>query len=319
MKIKRILKWIALSIPVVPRCGPAHRLLEFGQRLRRRRLGIRCRASAGNHLLRLRHGRSPAARAHREAGSGRRPDPGQGARPPRSIRSTGITCAARPTLMRLMSGFAGRRNCGWASTTRARWRPSGQRSRASSRATRSSAEGPARSREYVAAREDGGVALKPDSLTFEQAAAVPVAAITALQGLRKAGVQPGERVLINGASGGVGTFAVQIAKALGAHVTGVCSTRNVELVRSLGADEVIDYKNDDYTTGEQAIRRHHRQRRQSPAAREPARARARRALHPDRRRRTGRRPMDRADDQAVEGAPALAIHIPANGIPARGA
>ena len=96
--------------------------------------------------------------------------------------------------------------------------------------------------EYVAARENGGVVLKPDNLTFEQAAAVPVAAITALQGLRKAGVQPGERVLINGASGGVGTFAVQIAKALGAHVTGVCSTRNVELVRSLGADEVIDYK-----------------------------------------------------------------------------
>ena len=103
--------------------------------------------------------------------------------------------------------------------------------------------------EYVAARENGGVVLKPDSLTFEQAAAVPVAAITALQGLRKAGVRPGERVLINGASGGVGTFTVQIAKALGAHVTGVCSTRNVELVRSLGADDVIDYKHDDYTTG----------------------------------------------------------------------
>jgi len=103
--------------------------------------------------------------------------------------------------------------------------------------------------EYVVARADGGVVLKPDNLTFEQAAAVPVAAITALQGLRKAGVQPGEKVLINGASGGVGTFTVQIAKALGAHVTGVCSTRNVELVRSLGADDVIDYKHDDYTTG----------------------------------------------------------------------
>jgi NADPH:quinone reductase-like Zn-dependent oxidoreductase len=104
--------------------------------------------------------------------------------------------------------------------------------------------------EYVAARENGGVVLKPDNLTFEQAAAVPVAAITALQGLRKAGVQPNERVLINGSSGGVGTFAVQIAKALGAHVTGVCSTRNVELVRSLGADEVIDYKQEDYTVGD---------------------------------------------------------------------
>ena len=104
--------------------------------------------------------------------------------------------------------------------------------------------------EYVTARADGGVVLKPDRLTFEQAAAVPVAAITALQGLRKAGIQPGERVLINGASGGVGTFAVQIAKAQGLHVTGVCSTRNVELVRSLGADEVIDYKSEDYTAGE---------------------------------------------------------------------
>ena len=105
--------------------------------------------------------------------------------------------------------------------------------------------------EYVAARENGGVVLKPDNLTFEQAAAVPVAAITALQGLRKAGVQPNDRVLINGASGGVGTFAVQIAKALGAHVTGVCSTRNVELVQSLGADEVIDYKQENYTVGDQ--------------------------------------------------------------------
>jgi NADPH:quinone reductase-like Zn-dependent oxidoreductase len=103
--------------------------------------------------------------------------------------------------------------------------------------------------EYVVARADGSVTRKPDSLTFEQAAAVPIAAITALQGLRKAGVQPGERVLINGASGGVGTFAVQIAKAQGLHVTGVCSTRNVELVRSLGADEVIDYKHEDYTAG----------------------------------------------------------------------
>jgi NADPH:quinone reductase-like Zn-dependent oxidoreductase len=92
------------------------------------------------------------------------------------------------------------------------------------------------------------VVLKPANLTFEQAASVPVAAITALQGLRDKGkVQPGQRVLINGASGGVGTFAVQIAKSLGAHVTCVCSTRNVALVRSLGADQVIDYTRDDYT------------------------------------------------------------------------
>ncbi|MGH3000588.1 MAG: NAD(P)-dependent alcohol dehydrogenase [Gaiellaceae bacterium] len=89
---------------------------------------------------------------------------------------------------------------------------------------------------------------KPERLSFEQAAAIPVAGITALQGLRdKGGIQAGQRVLVNGAAGGIGTFAVQIAKALGAHVTGVCSTRNVELVRSLGADEVVDYTQDDFT------------------------------------------------------------------------
>jgi NADPH:quinone reductase-like Zn-dependent oxidoreductase len=92
------------------------------------------------------------------------------------------------------------------------------------------------------------LALKPDGITFEQAASVPVAAITALQGLRDKGkIQQGQKVLINGASGGVGTFAVQIAKSLGAHVTGVCSTRNVDMVRSLGADEVIDYSKEDFT------------------------------------------------------------------------
>ena len=101
--------------------------------------------------------------------------------------------------------------------------------------------------EYVAVSEDGLVP-KPASLSFEQAAAVPVAGLTALQGLRDKGrVQPGQQVLINGASGGVGTFAVQVARALGAQVTAVCSTRNVDLIASLGADRVIDYTREDFT------------------------------------------------------------------------
>src|SRR5947207_3918157 len=104
--------------------------------------------------------------------------------------------------------------------------------------------------EYVCRRAEGAVALKPANLTFEQAASVNIAGITALQALRDKGkVQPGQKVLINGASGGVGTFAVQIAKTFGADVTGVCSSRNVDLVRSLGADHMIDYTKEDFAKG----------------------------------------------------------------------
>jgi NADPH:quinone reductase-like Zn-dependent oxidoreductase len=106
--------------------------------------------------------------------------------------------------------------------------------------------------EYVSVYQDGALALKPANMTFDQAAAVPVGAISALQALRDKGkLQAGQKVLINGASGGVGTFAVQIAKSYGAEVTGVTSTRNVELVRSLGAAHIIDYTHEDYTVGPQ--------------------------------------------------------------------
>ena len=106
--------------------------------------------------------------------------------------------------------------------------------------------------QYICPRADRAIALKPANISFEQAGSVGVAGLTALQGLRDKGhLQAGQKVLINGASGGVGTFAVQIAKSLGAEVTGVCSTRNVDLVKSLGADHVIDYTKEDFTKSDQ--------------------------------------------------------------------
>ena len=105
--------------------------------------------------------------------------------------------------------------------------------------------------EYVCVRHDRAIVHKPPNATFEQAAAVPVAALSALQGLRdRGGIQPGQKVLIHGASGGVGTFAVQIAKAFGAEVTAVCGPRGIEAARSGGADHVIDYTRDDFTRGD---------------------------------------------------------------------
>jgi NADPH:quinone reductase-like Zn-dependent oxidoreductase len=102
--------------------------------------------------------------------------------------------------------------------------------------------------EYVTPRAEGSMAMLPANVSFEQAAALPIAGVTALQALRDKGhVQPGMNVLVNGASGGVGTYAVQIAKLMGARVTGVCSTRNLAMVRSIGADKVVDYTREDFT------------------------------------------------------------------------
>jgi NADPH:quinone reductase-like Zn-dependent oxidoreductase len=106
--------------------------------------------------------------------------------------------------------------------------------------------------DYICVKAERAIVMKPSNITFEQAGSVAVAALTALQGLRDKGrIQSGQKVLINGASGGVGTFAVQIAKAFGADVTAVCSTRNIDLVKSIGADRVIDYTKEDFTKPDQ--------------------------------------------------------------------
>ena len=160
--------------------------------------------------------------------------------------------------------------------------------------------------EYVAVREDRTLALKPSNLSFEQAAAIPVAAITALQGLRDKGrLQPGQKVLINGASGGVGTFAVQIAKSFGAEVTGVCSTRNVEMVRSIGADHVIDYTKQNFTEGAQRYDLILDNVGNHSLAGHPARVETRR--HPGHGRRSEKRSVARADFPSDQGRHVVAV------------
>ena len=145
--------------------------------------------------------------------------------------------------------------------------------------------------EYVCAKE-ALLAAKPANLTFEETAAAPISAVTALQAVRDAGqVAAGQKVLVIGAGGGVGSFAVQIAKDFGAEVTGVCSAGKVDLVRSLGADHVIDYTRDDFAEPRRPVRRHYRHRRQ-PAALGPAEGACTAGDAGDRRRR-GRRESDR--------------------------
>ena len=154
--------------------------------------------------------------------------------------------------------------------------------------------------EYAIAPERAW-AQKPSSMSYEEAATLPQAAILALQGLRgRGGIAPGHSVLINGASGSVGPFAVQIAKAFGAHVTGVCSPKKMDMVRSLGADKVIDYTRDDYTRGRAAVRPDRRCRGQPFDLPVPARAEAQRRVRPARRLHESnlRLPVPRAIDHA---------------------
>ena len=165
------------------------------------------------------------------------------------------TMRATPFLARLVNGFFKPKNPGSALMSRGALKRWAAASRSFKWVMRSLGACPSATMgsfaEYVCAREDALV-LKPANMTFEQAAAVPLAAFTALQGLRDTGqIQSGQKVLVNGASGGVGTFAVQIAKSFGAEVTGVCSTRNLDMVRSIGADHVIDYTREDFTNNGQ--------------------------------------------------------------------
>ena len=164
--------------------------------------------------------------------------------------------------------------------------------------------------EYASTEPDK-LARMPANLSFEQAAAVPISAVTALQALRDHGrVKAGQHVLVIGASGGVGTFAVQIAKALGANVTGVSSSQKLDLVRSLGADHVIDYTHTDITDDGTALRHRPRHRRQSSAVPTPARPHQRR--HPGHRRWRRRRSLDRRYPPPTRRHGAVALRAPAS-------
>ena len=159
--------------------------------------------------------------------------------------------------------------------------------------------------EYACAREDRLVS-QPANLTFEQAAAVPDSACTALRGLRDAGkVEPEQKVLIIGAAGGIGTFAVQIAKGLGAEVTGVCSTTKTELVRSIGADHAIDYTQEDFADNGQRYGRHPRYR--GPSFGVTPQTRPRPAGDPRAHRRRGRRPLVRRYGPPTRGGRAVGV------------
>ena len=168
--------------------------------------------------------------------------------------------------------------------------------------------------QYVCPRATRAVALKPGNVSFEDAASVNIAGITALQAVRDKGkVQPGQKVLINGASGGVGTFAVQIAKSLGADVTGVCSTRNVDLVKSLGADHVIDYTKEDFSKRRGTLRRDARQCGKSFAVGVQGRPDSHRQIRPHWRRRSKRSRLSGRTRQSALGDGILKIRQPADG------
>ena len=169
--------------------------------------------------------------------------------PRRPTRSTGSPSPVLPTSPGLDSGSRNRMPPGWAPISPA-WSRNRQQRHAFSAGRRGLRHHHASFMELVAVGKDISLSHKPAQLSFEQAAAVPVAALTALQALRdKGSVEEGQHVLVNGAAGGAGTFTVQIAKALGAEVTAVCSSRNVEMVAALGADDVIDYTRGDFTKG----------------------------------------------------------------------